>query len=408
MEAAADVTWNGYSLAERDRRWNAVRANAAKAGLDCTFLPLCLDGRNFNLSPEQSRGARSDSRFLTQMECASIVIPTDGREPVVINRSGDGNAWIPNPRPAAGGSMRRSWSDAMARALQDLGMEHARIGVVGLGQGKVTHGRAQQGVVNYMEYAETKRRLPQATFVDATDVVGFARYVKSDEEIDCLRRGAQIAAEGGEEMARVARPGVPEATLYAKVMGRMLSLGSEYYPMALNAGPLDQKTYRHEDPQLGRVLGESWLLQNEIDAVVGQLVAQEKQPILLGPIPERYKPVIDLQRNVFYAGMTYMTPGREFGDFIDYVNHFGDRKGMRTSITLHGRGYGDDAPLLTSRETGATMRDVRVERGNVWVWKPSAQSADGSASFSWGGCVLVTDTGGVQLVQRTPDLLSIQ
>ena len=26
--------WSGYSLAERDRRWKAVRENAAKAGFD--------------------------------------------------------------------------------------------------------------------------------------------------------------------------------------------------------------------------------------------------------------------------------------------------------------------------------------------------------------------------------------
>src|ERR1051325_6400925 len=71
--------WNGYSLAERDRRWNAVRANAAAAGLDCVWVPLCLDPHNFSLSPEQPRGARSDARSLTLMENASIVLPTDGR-----------------------------------------------------------------------------------------------------------------------------------------------------------------------------------------------------------------------------------------------------------------------------------------------------------------------------------------
>ena len=39
--------WNGYSLAERDRRWKAVRESAAKAGLDCIFVPLGngVDGR---------------------------------------------------------------------------------------------------------------------------------------------------------------------------------------------------------------------------------------------------------------------------------------------------------------------------------------------------------------------------
>ena len=40
MEEPADSTWRGYSLAERDRRWGAVRANAAREGFDCVFVPL--------------------------------------------------------------------------------------------------------------------------------------------------------------------------------------------------------------------------------------------------------------------------------------------------------------------------------------------------------------------------------
>src|SRR5207302_6098895 len=102
----------------------------------------------------------------------------------------------------------------MAQALLGVGMGRAWIGVVGLGRGKVTHGRAQQGVVNHSSYVAVQRRLPNATFEDATDVVGFARYVKSEEEIEALRRGAEIAAAGIDEMIRVARPGVAEAVLY--------------------------------------------------------------------------------------------------------------------------------------------------------------------------------------------------
>src|SRR5437870_5057455 len=142
MEAAADTTWNGFSVAERDQRWDAVRANAGRAGFDCTFLPLCCDGRNLHLSLEQVRGTRSDSRYLTQMENASIAIPTDGRAPIVVNDRGAGNNWISDARPVARGGVRGSWADAMAQALLDLGMERARIGVVGLGRGRVTHGRA--------------------------------------------------------------------------------------------------------------------------------------------------------------------------------------------------------------------------------------------------------------------------
>ena len=400
LEAAADTTWKGFSLAERDRRWSTVRANAAAAGLDCVWVPLCLDPRNFALSLEQARGVRSDGRYLTLIENASIVLPTDGREPIVVNDRGSSNAWITNARPGTPSGDRGSWVDAMASALLDLGMERATIGVPGLGRGKVTHGRAQQGVVNHSSYAAVQRRLPNATFLDATDVVGFARYVKGDEEIEALRRGAEIAAAGIEEMVQVARPGVPEAVLYAKVMRRMLELGSEYYPLALYAGELDAPVYRHEDPQLGRVLGPNWLLTNEVDAVWAGLIAQELQPVYLGPIPERLKPLIELQREVYEAGLAYMTPGREFADMIAYINGYGAKYGLKSEILMHGRGYGDDGPLLTPRDQGENSRDVRIEKNNVWVWKPLVYSADGGTQFTWGGCVVVTEKGGEQLVPR--------
>ena len=65
--------WAGYSLAERDRRWNVVRENAARAGFDCIFVPL---------------GNGIDGRYLTQLRAASVVMPTDGRPPIVVTDRG--------------------------------------------------------------------------------------------------------------------------------------------------------------------------------------------------------------------------------------------------------------------------------------------------------------------------------
>jgi len=384
-----------------------VRKNAAEAGFDCTFVPLCLDGRNLHLSLEQARGTRSDGRYLTQMDSAAVILPTDGRPPIVINDRGEGNAWT-EARPAMQGQ-RGSWAPAMAEALLELGFEGARIGVSGLRRGRVTHTRAIEGVINHSSYVEVVRRLPNATFEDATDVVGFVRYIKSDEEIAALRRGAAIAAAGIEAMVAGARPGVPLPELYAQVMERMLELGSEYYPLALYAGPMGGVRPRFEDPPIDRVLGPDYLITNETDAVWGQLIAQELQPILLGPIPDTWKPVIELQRDMFYAGMEFMKPGVTFGELIDFTNDMGRQRGMLSLILIHGRGHGNDGPLLTPQHRREEhIRSVVVQKGNVWVWKPIAYSADESIEFSWGGCVLVTDRGGEQLVDRRPGLVSIQ
>jgi Xaa-Pro dipeptidase len=239
-------------------------------------------------------------------------------------------------------------------------------------------------------------------------VVGYARYVKGSEEIECLRRGAAIAAAGIDEMVRIARPGVEEAFLYARVMRRMLELGSEYYPLALYSGPLDAtRLPRFEDPPLGRRLQTQYRIHNEIDAVWEGLIAQEQQGIVLGPVPEAWQRAVELQRDLFYAGLERMKPGVAFGEFIDSVNTFSQKKGMKTLILMHGRGYGDDGPLLTPQHRGEEIRDVVMEEGNVFVWKPIAMTDDEKVQYSWGGCVLLTAEGAVQLVERTPGMISI-
>jgi Xaa-Pro dipeptidase len=403
MELAAETVWKGYSLAERDWRWQRVRDNAANAGFDCIFVPLCVDGRNLHLSLEQARGTRSDCRFLTQLENAAVILPTDGRAPVVISDHEIGNDWVPRFYPVDG-----SWGKTMAQALLEAGMERARIGVSGIGRGLYTHGRAFHGVVNHSSYVEVLRRLPHASFDDATDVIGHARYVKSEEQIACLRRGAAIAAAGIDKMIELARPGMDEGILYTRVMQRMVSLGSEYYPMAFYSGLHGGgRLPRFEDPTEGRFLQSGYRIANEVDAVFGGLIAQEQQPIFLGPLPDAWRPAIETQRDLYYAALEILTPGKPFAEIMDFVNSFGEKRGMKSLMLMHGRGYGDDGPLFTPQNRGARNREVTIEKGNVFIVKPIVTSADGSFDTSWGGCVLVTETGGEPLIKRTPGMVAI-
>ncbi len=392
MESASESSWRGYSLTERDRRRNAVRANAARAGLDCIFVPL---------------GPRDDCRYLTQLASGVIVLPTDGSEPIVITDRGRGNAWVPEARSASG-EMRGSASAATIQALRDAGMERWRIGVVGLKGGKMTHVRAPDGVVNHSSYVDVVHALPNATFVDATDVVGFARYIKGEEEIAALSKGAALAEAGIDALIESAQPGADEAVVYTRAMARMMELGSEHYPLAFYSGTLEREGARMTDPPIGRRLQPGSYITNETSAVWGGQVAQEDQPILLGPIPDEWRPVIDLQREVWEAGLAFMKPGVTFGELIDFVNGFGAQRGMQTLILMHGRGIGDDnGPLLSPRARGEGIRDVRIEGNTTWVWKPYGMSADGKRSFVWGGDVLVLESGGVPLFSRPHGMVSI-
>ena len=380
--------WNGYSLAERDRRWSAVRANAATAGFDCILVPL---------------GDGIDARYMTQLRCSAMVLPTDGREPIVVADRRSSNEWVPGPWQTG-----REWAEPMGEALRDLGFERARIGVAGFKGGRVTHCDSIDGVVNHTALEIAMSKVPNARFEDATDVIGLVRYVKSAEEIEFVRRCAEVASAGSEELIKLARPGVDAGVFYSDVLAKMLALRSEYFPMTLTIDSLNtSKPKRYTNPPIGRRLEAGALITSEINAIIGAQLTQVCQPVLLGKIPDAWKPVIALQREVYQAGLQMIKPGVTFGALEDFVKDFGTKSGMQTILQMHGCGYGDDGPLFTPRVKNDGVRDLAIENNNAFVWKPMARSADGQIEFAFGGPVIVTDSGCESLFKREPGLVAL-
>jgi Xaa-Pro aminopeptidase len=366
--------WDGYSLAERDRRWNAVRENARRAGFDCVLVPL---------------GDGIDARYMTQLRCSAMVLPSDGRAPIVIADRRSSNAWVPDPWQTG-----REWAEPMGEALLDLGMERARVGVVGLSGGTVTHCRSIDGVVNHTALAQVMAKVPNASFDDATDVIGLARFVKSEEEIFFIRESTQVASAGLEELIRLARPGVDAGVLYADVLAHMLELRSEYTPLTLTIGSIHGDTAeRFCNPPIGRRLQAADLITNEINAIRGAQTTQVSQPILLGKVPEIWQPIIALQREVYETGLSTIKPGTTFGALRDLINGLGGKHGSETALQLAGCGYGDDGPLCSAATQIDRARDLAMAAGNIFTFQPIAMTSDRNIQFSCGGPVLVTADG---------------
>ena len=385
---ATVYVWNGYSLAERDRRWNAVRAGAATAGFDCILVPL---------------GDGIDARYMTQLRCSAMVLPTDGRAPIVVADRRSSNQWVPDPWQTG-----REWAEPMGAELRDLGFERERIGVAGWKGGRLTHCDAIDGVVNHTALETAMSKVPDARFEDATDVIGRVRYVKSAEEILFVRRSADVAAAGLDELISLARPGADAGVFYSDVLAKMLSLRSEYFPMTLTIESIDAaKPRRYANPPIGRRLEAGAFIASEINAIMGAQLTQVCQPVLLGEIPEAWKPVVALQREVYQAGLQFIKPGVSFGALKDFVSGFDSNRGMRAVLQMHGCGYGDDGPVFTFRSKSNRVRELAIERNNTFVWKPMALSADGKIHFTFGGPVIVTENGCEPLFKREPGLVSL-
>ncbi|HJU63230.1 MAG TPA: M24 family metallopeptidase, partial [Candidatus Binatia bacterium] len=263
-------------------------------------------------------------------------------------------------------------------------------------------------VVNHTALKQVMVKLSNATFEDATDVVGQVRYVKSDEEIAFVRRSAAAASAGADELIKLARPGADAAVLYADVTARLLELRSEYYPLALTLDSVSTpKPERYTNPPIGRRLQANSLINNEVNAILGAQLTQVCQPILLGQIPDEWKPVIELQKEVYEVGLTLLKPGTTFGALNEFVNTFGAKRKMKTVMQMHGCGYGDDGPLFPAKLKGGRVTELYIEKGNAFIWKPMASSEDNRIQFAWGGPVIVTDKGGEALFTRPHGMVSI-
>ena len=167
------------------------------------------------------------------------------------------------------------------------------------------------------------------------------------------------------------------------------------------------KPKRYTNPPIGKRLESDTLITNEVNAILGAQLTQVCQPILLGKVPEEWKPVIELQKEVYEAGLEMIQPGTTFGALADFVNSFGAKRKMQTVVQMHGCGYGDDGPVLTAKSQSNQARDLRIEEGNTFVWKPMAMTADERIRFAWGGPVLVTGKSTEALFTRTHGMVSI-
>lgn len=406
----------GFSLEERERRWRVVRRNMQIQGLDCLVVPRAVGGVNLCLSLEQVRGAWSDARYLTMLEDATVVFFADSRPPVVVTATPASSAWVSeslSPEDRGHGS---TWP-LLVDVLRSNGLESARIGVPGMSGGVFTHTRAYDGVIAHTSFARIRRSLPKATFVDATAVLGLCRSQKGEEEIEAIAVGAAIAERVIETVRQRTFPGIDEARLYAIAMERLLELGSEYYSLGFRTGPLGVKYHRIVEPRRGQIVAPDTYFQFEFDALIGGIISQEAQPFVFGDIPPLWQRMVALHEQLWSEGLAMIGPGAFLGDVVDFCRSFAQRNGLNSSdILLHGRGYGNDGPLITpSDPPNAALRAFQFEPGNVFVWKPTVgmdqpgrRGNDAANRFSWGGNVLVTEKGAVRLFTREHQLVSVK
>jgi len=394
-----------FSLAERDRRWALLRALMKQQGLDAIVAPPNTGHVTDN---------QADARYISQcgggaLADVGVVFPLAGEVTVVATvatgRWGSPavQRWVTDLRES-----HRRFGGPFAERLRELGLERGRIGVTGLGFGT----RTPEGTILLGTYRDMSDALPNATFVDASDLLQDAREPKSAEEIAVLQRSLDLVERGHEAKALWAQPGVPEYVVWAETLHAMFVRGSEFsvhFNWYSGRHPMGSR------PRAAmRRLEVGDVLQSEIESSVLGYRAQQYRPVAVNQASEVLRELSKVHAELYPRVLEALRAGITVREFVEATVRIGETiapsrgpaAGCRANMTFHGRGLGDDRPLVLTR-AGAGLTSIYESTDRTWdhvfpadgvyICKPTLQAADGTASFRWGDTVRTTESGAVRM-----------
>jgi Xaa-Pro dipeptidase len=198
-----------FTAEEFDQRLARTRAEMARRGLDALLL----------FAPESHYWLTGyDTLGFCFFQCLII----SDREPVLLTRSAD----LRQAQLTSTIRDIRIWRDrAGADPTEDLVALLRELGLSGKRLGWETR---TQGLVHHHGARLAARLEGVARLIEASDLMGVLRLVKSPAEIAYVRRAAELADRAWDEAVCLAHPGADEAAILAAMQGAVLAGGGDY------------------------------------------------------------------------------------------------------------------------------------------------------------------------------------
>ena len=382
-----------FSLAERDRRWKAVREHMARDGISVIIAPP---------NTGNSTDWQADARYLSHCgggadSSIGCVFPLEDQPTVVatsaVRWSPRVQNWVKDVR-----DVNRHYGSAIAERLRELNIDGKRVGICGLSGGT----RTPEGTMIHGTFEEIRSAIPHSELVNATDLLQEVRCVKSQEEIDVLQDSVDLVERAYEaEIEWAAKPGVRDYEVWAAAMYAMFSRGSElsvHYNW-IGSNPPTRTLTR---PQR-KVLKDGDIIINELEASIIGYRAQQTRPVAVRTCDPIYFDLMEYHRDLYDRLLEFVKPGVTLAEAMgktqdlasDLCPRTGPLAGGTARFVCHGRGLGDDIPLATNAEAVKRFGDWRFPENGVFIIKPEVRTGSG-IGIGWGDTCRVTPRGMVR------------
>jgi Xaa-Pro aminopeptidase len=397
-----EQTYRRFSVAERDRRWAEVRKLMRRDGLAAIIAPQ---------NPGHSTDWQADARYLSQVgggadAAIAVVFPLEGDVTAIATSAAERwgpsiQNWVDDVREA-----HRRYGRVIVERMRELGITNERIGITGLGEGT----RTPEGSVMYGTYKAIEDAFPNAVYSDASALLQEVRERKSPEEVAVMQCSIDLIERAIEAQTNAAQPGVPDYVVWAETMHAMFMRGSEltvHFNWVASTQPGRTLTR-----PTGRPLVRGDVIVAEIEASVVGYRAQQIRPIAVHDCDPMYFELSKAHVDLYPQLLELMQPGITVSELIEKTIALGKKTAVRSgplrdakaSLIVHGRGLGDDRPLLLTNldarpmyEATERTMDFQFPENGVYIVKPTIATADKKYQFVWGDSVHLTSQGAKRL-----------
>jgi Xaa-Pro aminopeptidase len=241
---------------------------------------------------------------------------------------------------------------------------------------------------------------------DVTREYAALRRIKSPEEIERLRGAAELSDLAIRTLVEIAKPGVPETELVARVEEAYRRRGGTTRITFLRSMPMDAPTgcLPAQNPS-SRRLERGDVILTEFSASLGGYSGQVHRPVFVQAEPtEEWLRLFETARDAYDAITVGMTPGSTEGDVVRNASVIGARGYAIYDDLIHG--YGTDyGPPLVDRSCVAYWNGAAaeppagrsIEAGMTIVVQPNPITPDERMGLQLGALTVVTAEGAESL-----------
>lgn len=373
------------SKEEGSRRWQAIRKSMRQHNLDCLIV-----GSYSGYMPANNRLYYITNYIPIGAMGTYVVFPLDGDPRLCVNNV-IGPQFIHIATEASWitdivGSFHPHQD--ILRKVEQLKLQSTRLGIV-----DYINGSFPAFIFDFL-----RENLPQATFVDATQMLEEAMNEvsrSSEEELQMLKKACEIIDLSFEAVIEAFKPGVSECELWAAAEYAILKNGG-WYPhnmfVTTSPGPVFPR-----GPASHRTLDPGDIAIFEINVTYGGVSPQICYALSLGSPMKEVKERFDFCESLYHFALGELEKQRTFLDVeLELARRIHDIYCEPMTPQIHIYNMAINMPM-----------DGKPQPGDYFTVHPNLCDQNYTRGAKFGDPVRITVDGKVERLQKTPARLHI-